>query len=848
MDHQCRNGRVDFVAPGARDHYPPDLLLEPVHLDIDLKVDLDAQTAAGTVIHSLRCRLAGARTLELHAVDFLNLTLDGLGHDLSHVYDGEVITLTWATPFEFEEERKLAVRYEVVKPTTGLFFSRPDAHYPDAPYFAVTDHETERARHWLPTIDLPAVRPTLAIHLRAPQQYTIEANGMHESDDVHDDGTKTSHFRLDQRCPSYLTCFIVGQFVRHDDGDHDGKPLSYFAPPPFTPQMLRLSFGKTGAMLKWMEQKLNSALPWPKYFQFAARGIGGAMENISLVSWDDRWVLDESLAPELGPLVDIINLHEMAHTWFGDLIVVRDYAHAWLKESWATYMESCWLEDSAGSDEHLYSLFANGQAYLEEADTRYKRPIVTRRFNSSWNMFDRHLYPGGAYRLHMLRRELGDATFWSGVQTYVARFAGKTVETDDFRRVMEEVSGRSLVRWFEQWLYSKGYPSLGVKFEWSAERKQGTFEFTQTQRETKGDDSAEQEPLFVFDIQVGWMCAGEHYTDVVSVKSAKTTARFNMAENPQLVTVNADGRVLCKLDFDPGAPRLLAALSSADDLLTRIHAAWMLTKGGKRAHIEAIKKAFAREPFWGARVQFAKALGEAGSVAAVDALVELLKDHSDPLSLPALITAAGHYRDPRISEVLQERIDRGIGPRAREAAYRTLGLQRSNAPFERLQQASLGSGVGGFAQSGALLGLAETRRPEALPILEARVRYGAIDPRARPAAAQAIGILAARLEVGPRERAVELLCDLLRDPDAVVQRAAAEGLAAAAAVEAVPQLEAYRRRLTHQEQDQVLRLVQRLRHSQQDLIKQTGQTLEELQDRVRKLEDQLSSLKQDTQI
>ena len=38
-------------------------------------------------------------------------------------------------------------------------------------------------------------------------------------------------------------------------------------------------------------------------------------------------------------------------------------------------------------------------AYFEEADEKYQRPIVTRRFKSSWDLYDRHLYQGGACRL-----------------------------------------------------------------------------------------------------------------------------------------------------------------------------------------------------------------------------------------------------------------------------------------------------------------------------------------------------------------------------------------------------------------------------------------------------------------
>ena len=67
--------------------------------------------------------------------------------------------------------------------------------------------------------------------------------------------------------------------------------------------------------------------------------------------------IDETLALELTRNVDDVNVHEMAHAWFGDAIVCRDFAHAWLKESWATYIAQVWFDDVAGADEGRYQLW-----------------------------------------------------------------------------------------------------------------------------------------------------------------------------------------------------------------------------------------------------------------------------------------------------------------------------------------------------------------------------------------------------------------------------------------------------------------------------------------------------------
>ena len=48
------------------------------------------------------------------------------------------------------------------------------------------------------------------------------------------------------------------------------------------------------------------------------------------------------------------------------------------------------------ADAH-YKLHLDAEHYIAEADGQYLRPIVTRHYNSSWDLFDNHLYPGGAW-------------------------------------------------------------------------------------------------------------------------------------------------------------------------------------------------------------------------------------------------------------------------------------------------------------------------------------------------------------------------------------------------------------------------------------------------------------------
>src|SRR5262249_30993351 len=158
-------------------------------------------------------------------------------------------------------------------------------------------------------------------------------------------------------------------------------------------------------------------------------------------------MLDERAALDVSS--DDLIAHELAHQWFGDLVTCRDWSHAWLNEGFATFMEQIDREHKLGRDEYDYSVKADMDTYISEARSRYRRPIVCQDYQAPIDIFDRHLYEKAACVLHLLRRDLGDDVFWAGVNTYLTRHAKGVVETRDFMRAMEDVSGRSLERFFE---------------------------------------------------------------------------------------------------------------------------------------------------------------------------------------------------------------------------------------------------------------------------------------------------------------------------------------------------------------------------------------------------------------
>lgn len=829
--HSSRAGG-NFSSPGVTSKYAPDLGLEPVDLALSVRLDLPARTVHGEVTTTVLVRDPGA-TLRLDAIDLRDVRVsDPDGHALDWHYDGEHVEVQWLDEPEPGDRRRVTVTWNVTAPLSGMMFG-------DDGTWCATDHETERARYWLPCVDHPNVRTTLAIDIRASQSLTALANGSKAGTEDHEDGTRTTRWTLDFPCPAYLLCLAVGEFATFDGGDADGVSCQFFAPAPYTAADLERSFAPTAKMLRWMTAKLDSPFPFPKYFQFAVPGIGGAMENISLVSWDAAWVHDERLRAERGWLLDLVNLHEMAHSWFGDAIVCRDYAHVWLKESWATYMESVWVEDTEGADGLQWQIREEARAYRSEADRRYVRPIQTREFDSSWDMFDQHLYPGGAVRLHMLRKTLGDDVFWTGVRAYVATYTGQVVETADFRRTLEEVSGRSLARFFDQWFRSPGYPRLKATFSFDRRRGEAVIQVEQTQVDDKKGVG-----LFDLDLVVAAEVEGEWQRHDLRLRGPRAQVVLKTRKRPTAVVFDPDADALFSLEWKPGTDMLGHALGTAPTVAGRMQAAEALGRVGRAAAVDTLVEAFRSEPYHGVRTTIARALGAAGSLRAGEALAELLVEEDDPLVQQHVAQACGRYRLPSIAAALRTWLTKPRPYLATGAALESLAKQRDPADLDLLRHWAAEEGWWSWTRISAMNALAATRTSDALDTLLANLDPRVAPPQVRRAAVMGVGECARWLPQPDQRRALDALADVVSDPSHRVRRFAVRGLRSLGTAEAPGIMEGFAQGLADQDKPAVRREAAEVRRRLRDggRVGALSKEVERLQERLLKAEKRVEDL------
>lgn len=201
-----------FTGDDAKDHYQPDLPLKPCHIDLNLKFDIPARRLDACVTTKLISTRKGARTLRLHAERFDKIESvrcftekkpGGEEEDIgsTYSYDGHVIDIVLeGRGVALGANVKCAVTYMVENPVTGLFYS-PEG----MGNYVVSDHETERARYWLPCVDHPSVRCTLKFTIDTVKGLTVLANGELKSQEPVDGGRMVTIWEMAQITPSYLT-------------------------------------------------------------------------------------------------------------------------------------------------------------------------------------------------------------------------------------------------------------------------------------------------------------------------------------------------------------------------------------------------------------------------------------------------------------------------------------------------------------------------------------------------------------------------------------------------------------------------------------------------------------------
>ncbi|REJ78420.1 MAG: M1 family peptidase [Acidobacteria bacterium] len=464
-----------------------------LHYIMRLDFDRPAKIVKGDSTVELTPLESAISTVDLDARDlnFEFVGLEGSNDELPYkVIQPKTLRIT--LPREYKPGEKIAFRIRyTAKPKKGIYFvdELRDGNRRIHSSQVWTQGESEETHHWLPSFDFPDDKATTEQFLTAEPGETAIGNGEFLGKKELENGRAVFHYKMNVPHSLYLTSFVIGEYNKVEDKYKD-IPLGYYVYPG-QEKIVEPAYGKTKDMFALFEDLTKVDYPYNKYDQTMVADFAfGGMENITATTMADSQIMLARL--EFGrPLVEDLVAHELAHSWFGNLVTCRNWAELWLNEGFATFLEAVFREKAYGRANYdgkirdeaaAYMGYAVGQGNIDHA---LFNTLADASDDDS--MFTTVTYQKGGSVIHMLREELGDEAFWKGVNIYLKKHEFQTVETPDLIEAMEEASGRDLKWFFDQWVYKRGFPRLKVAHGWDSRTGKARLRIEQTQASTSAN-------------------------------------------------------------------------------------------------------------------------------------------------------------------------------------------------------------------------------------------------------------------------------------------------------------------------------------------------------------------------
>ena len=497
-------------------------LIDVTGYDFSIRIPDTGNVITGVARISYRGEPRGGLRLDL-----VGLTVDSVreaGHALPFTHDGQVITIPSARS---NPEDPLEVFYHGV-PRDGLIIQTNARGRRSA----FGDNWPERARNWLPTVDLPRDKAKVAFSVTAPKGWRVIANGLAA------DCRQTCWVET-RPVPTYTMVLGAGAFSvsRHRPVIHgaDTIPITVWTYPEDSAFADSGPFRRATEIVETME-RLVGPFPYEKLAHVESSTRYGGMENSTAIFYAEKPYVDRRMR-------EGVVRHETSHQWFGDAVTEREWAHLWLSEGFASYFDLVIGAALDGDSVLTAGLARDARDYFASKVT--DRSLVDTAEHDPNKLLNENSYQKGAWVLHMLRGTVGDSAFFRGIREYYRVFRDSTALSSDFQQVMERAAGRSLDAFFQRWLWQPGYPRLDVRWRYEAADHRVRMDIEQTQPEAWG---VFRLPRLVIEAVSP---AGVATRRVYALDSRTTVAFLEADVAPNAIHVDPDGRLLVQSTVSP---------------------------------------------------------------------------------------------------------------------------------------------------------------------------------------------------------------------------------------------------------------------------------------------------------
>lgn len=362
-----------------------------------------------------------------------------------------------------------------------------------------------------PVFDQPDMKASVTYLINAPSDWTVitntpitkKAKTSEFQDDLPQLKLAKEHFKQDftsenselclyHKTPhlsSYLFGIAFGPFKEIKSEDKDTVPMSIYCRASLfdfakEQQSKIFVFPKEG--IKFYESFFKTKYPFEKYdMVFCPEYTVGAMEYPGIITFNDRLIIRDVPTVEQYTLLGKVNLHELAHMWFGNLVTLKWWNDLWLNESFADF--ACYvcgheIQKKLGfpiSDSMTMFCIRKNWGYNEDQMVT-THPIACEVSNTSKaeSIFDGITYSKGAATLKQLYFVLGHEAFSNNLADYFKKYSWKNATLKDFLTELAKASKTdhpifNLEEWNKSWIETAGLNV--IELEWEEGKKEITF-------------------------------------------------------------------------------------------------------------------------------------------------------------------------------------------------------------------------------------------------------------------------------------------------------------------------------------------------------------------------------------
>ena len=446
--------------PTARWYYepqyePPEHQVDMQHMRLEISFVPEQGLVRGTVTHRFAPLRAKVDSLFFHGprIRVKSATYDGKSARFSSTDEG--ITVYFSPAARWGNLDSVTFQYEA-NPRRGLYFIGWNDTTGTSRKQIWSQGQGIENRNWFPCYDEQNDKLTTETIVTFDTRYNVLSNGTRISSRRNADGTTTWHYRMSHPHAAYLVMLGIGSYAIDERRSKSGVPLHLWYYPEY-PDRVEPTYRYSSEAIDFMEEETGVAYPWESYAQIPVQDfLYGAMENTTATVFGDALLVDRRAFLDENYIR--VNVHELAHQWFGDFVTGRASRNSWLHESFATFYPKLFLRRIEGDAAYQWARKKEHDA-AREASERNRLPLLHSGAGRQ------RVYDKGSAVLDMMRYTFGEDAIRKVLTHFLKRHAYGLVETNDLYQAFQDVLGLSPWWFFEQWIYRGGEPRYAVTYE-----------------------------------------------------------------------------------------------------------------------------------------------------------------------------------------------------------------------------------------------------------------------------------------------------------------------------------------------------------------------------------------------